>query len=429
MINSGFLTNSKKILRRGILFLLRNNIIAFVLGFLLSIYLTGALWWDSDWHFWLGIAPRENSVFVMTFVYVSTYLSLRSFSHYLGKLSFRFVIPLFVFWFFVGVTCILILRAKYSIYYLAISATVMLLFLLVSTYVSTVGKKQIIAYVPVGRIDELPDIHNIIWEKLESPQKIDSNKYDMVMADLRADLSDEWEHFLADCTLQQIPVYHSNRLLELISGRVKIDHMYENELGSLLPSKNYQLIKRWLDIVLVLFSLPFVLPIMMIFALLIMLESRGNIIFSQERVGQGGKTFTMYKFRSMYTGTAIDITTHSADTRVTKIGKFMRKTRIDELPQFFNVLKGDMSLIGPRAEFHKFVQEYEKEIPFYHYRHIIKPGISGWAQVMQGYNFGVDKTRIKQEYDFYYIKNFSFSMDLLILFKTIKTVLTGFGAR
>lgn len=235
-----------------------------------------------------------------------------------------------------------------------------------------------------------------------------------------ADLSDEWEQFLAECSLRHIPVYHSGRIIEMVSGRVKIDHMYENDLGSLLPSKSYQFTKRLLDTILVVISLPLVLPVMLLTGLLIIIESRGGAFFLQERIGQGGVPFTMYKFRSMYTGTATDKTTGDSDNRITRIGKFIRKTRIDELPQFYNVLRGEMSLIGPRAEFHKFAEEYEREIPFYSYRHIVKPGISGWAQVVQGYNFGVDDTKIKLEYDFYYIKNFSFSLDLLIFSKPFK---------
>ena len=117
------------------------------------------------------------------------------------------------------------------------------------------------------------------------------------------------------------------------------------------------------------------------------------------------------------------------DMRVTRVGKFIRKTRIDELPQFFNVLKGDMSLIGPRPEQKVFVDQFEQEIPFYNYRHIVKPGITGWAQVTHGYAGDADETRVKIEHDFYYIKHISFSLDILIVFKTIKTMLTGFGAR
>lgn len=119
----------------------------------------------------------------------------------------------------------------------------------------------------------------------------------------------------------------------------------------------------------------------------------------------------------------------ASDMRVTRIGKFIRKTRIDELPQFFNVLKGDMALIGPRPEQKAFVEKFQEIIPFYDYRHIVKPGITGWAQVVHGYAADADETQVKIEHDFYYIKNFSFGLDFLIIIKTIYTLATGFGAR
>ncbi|MCT7655675.1 sugar transferase [Oceanimonas sp. NS1] len=119
----------------------------------------------------------------------------------------------------------------------------------------------------------------------------------------------------------------------------------------------------------------------------------------------------------------------SNDMRVTRVGKFIRKTRLDEFPQFFNVLKGDMSLIGPRPEQRAFVEQFDQEIPFYIYRHVVKPGITGWAQVVHGYASDADDTRIKLQHDFYYIKNFSFWLDILIVYKTIRTICTGFGAK
>ncbi len=405
------------------------NFSQFFLGILLSIYLIGILMWGYDWHIWLNVPTKENSLWAMIIVYFSVFFSIHNFTTHMGRLSFRYVIPIFLFWELVVFTCLLTFRLDYSVYYLVCSSSVMLSSFLLFDYLTSITYKKTIAYVSIGRVEQLPEISHVTWIELEQPVSSECVNADMVMADLRADLPDEWQQFLADCTLNQIPVYHSSRLLEMVSGRVRIDHLYENELGSLLPSKSYQLIKRLLDVSLITLSLPLVLPVMMITGLLIVIESRGGMFFLQERVGQGGKIFTMYKFRSMYRGTATDQTTGDGDVRITRIGKFIRKTRIDELPQFYNVLRGEMSLIGPRAEFHKFAEEYVKEIPFYNYRHIVKPGISGWAQVMQGYNFGVDETRIKQEYDFYYIKNFSFSMDLLILFKTIQTMLTGFGAR
>ena len=170
---------------------------------------------------------------------------------------------------------------------------------------------------------------------------------------------------------------------------------------------------------------------MLLTAIAIRLESAGSVLFVQNRVGQGGREFKIYKFRSMRTDSEQNGAqlAQVGDSRITRVGSFIRKTRLDELPQFFNILKGDMSLIGPRPEQKVFVEQFEKSIPFYQYRHIVKPGLSGWAQVTQGYAGNTDETQVKIEHDFYYIKHFSFSLDVLIMFKTVKIILTGFGAR
>ncbi|MDE8034084.1 sugar transferase [Actinobacillus equuli subsp. equuli] len=182
---------------------------------------------------------------------------------------------------------------------------------------------------------------------------------------------------------------------------------------------------------MVLLSFPIVLPVMLITAILIKLESEGPVLFIQKRIGQKGEEFSIYKFRSMCKDSEKDGAKLASvgDMRVTRVGKFIRKTRIDELPQFFNVLKGDMALIGPRPGQKAFVEQFDQNIPFYSYRHIVKPGITGWAQVTHGYAATKDETQVKIEHDFYYIRHFSFALDVLIFFKTIQTMLTGFGAR
>jgi lipopolysaccharide/colanic/teichoic acid biosynthesis glycosyltransferase len=152
-------------------------------------------------------------------------------------------------------------------------------------------------------------------------------------------------------------------------------------------------------------------------------------------MGYGGRTVTMFKFRSMThrpeqtEDPRAAAVTRNADQRVTRVGRFLRRYRIDELPQAFNVLRGEMSWIGPRPEAIPLSLWYERELPFYRYRHIVRPGITGWAQVNQGHVAEVDDVLWKLHYDFYYIKNFSFWVDLLIVARTIRTMLTGFGAR
>ena len=287
------------------------------------------------------------------------------------------------------------------------------------------------AYIPHGRAGSAAQIPHANWICLNTPE-LPQTPVQAVVADLHCpDLSADWQRFLAACTLDGIPVYNIRQIEESLTGRVKIRHLYENDLGSLLPPAGYMLVKRLLDILCVLAVLPFALPLMLLTAIAIRLESAGNVLFVQNRVGQGGREFKIYKFRSMRTDSEQNGAqlAQIGDSRITRVGSFIRKTRLDELPQFFNILKGDMSLIGPRPEQKVFVEQFEKSIPFYQYRHIVKPGLSGWAQVTQGYAGNTDETQVKIEHDFYYIKHFSFSLDVLIMFKTVKIILTGFGAR
>lgn len=357
-------------------------------------------------------------------------LSLRILMRFPGDKSSSFIFSTVASCYAVMLLILSVLRLDYSIKLLLFSVSLSLLFAFAGYFI---GKRWIqpkIAYVPYGRMDIAHIRANVRWIKLSTPDLL--QRIDAITVDLHSpELDAPWQKFLAQCSLNGIPVYNFRQLEESLTGRVKIRHMYENELGSLLPSPIYSTIKRLIDIALVMITLPITLPIMLVTALLIKAESEGGALFIQKRVGQGGKEFKIYKFRSMCKDSEKSGAqfASSNDMRVTRIGKFIRKTRIDELPQFFNVLKGDMSLIGPRPEQKVFVEEFEKSIPFYSYRHIVKPGISGWAQVVHGYAADVNDTKVKIEHDFYYIKHFSFWLDLLIVFKTLKTMLTGFGAR
>jgi exopolysaccharide biosynthesis polyprenyl glycosylphosphotransferase len=192
--------------------------------------------------------------------------------------------------------------------------------------------------------------------------------------------------------------------------------------------KYYPYIKRFLDILLSLLALPIAIPIILIFAIIIKLETPGPAFFLQERVGLHGKYFKVIKLRSMGVNAEKNGAQWAAknDPRVTKVGAFIRKTRIDELPQLFNVLKGDMSLIGPRPERPMFTAQFNVEIPGFVDRLQVKPGITGWAQVNGGYDI---TPREKLELDRYYINNMSFWLDLKIILKTIKVCITGDGAR
>ncbi len=186
-------------------------------------------------------------------------------------------------------------------------------------------------------------------------------------------------------------------------------------------------LKRVSDVVLSMLGLLVFLPIFPILAAAIWLGDRGPVFFRQPRVGKSHRVFQAYKLRTMRVGGGGDVYTHPGDDRITPIGRLLRATRLDEVPQLWNVLVGDMSLIGPRAEWTKLVEQYEKEIPCYHFRHLVKPGITGWAQVNYPYGASLDDTLRKLEYDLYYIRYFSFALDASIVLKTIHVMLFGKG--
>lgn len=214
-------------------------------------------------------------------------------------------------------------------------------------------------------------------------------------------------------------------------SQISSEWLLTEEGFSLNTRGSLRRLKRALDVGASIFLLLCTCPIMLLTALAIRLESPGPIIYSQRRVGLFGKDFTVYKFRSMRTDAEKNgaVWAMKADPRVTKVGRILRKTRIDELPQLWNVLKGEMSLIGPRPERPEFVRELEQEIPFYSLRHAIKPGVTGWAQVCYPYGSSVDDSRRKLEYDLYYAKNMSILLDIRIILKTIGVILFPKGAR
>ncbi|MEM5481100.1 exopolysaccharide biosynthesis polyprenyl glycosylphosphotransferase [Pseudoalteromonas fuliginea] len=198
---------------------------------------------------------------------------------------------------------------------------------------------------------------------------------------------------------------------------------------SILSNKRTQITKRIIDIVSSIFLLIITLPLSFIAALLIKLESPGAVLFKQKRTGQYNKEFKVYKFRSMRNDAEKNGAQWASknDARVTSVGKFIRKTRIDEIPQLINVLQGNMSIVGPRPEREVFIKDLEKEIPYYRFRHAVKPGVTGLAQVSYPYGASVEDAVWKHKYDIYYIKHHSSMLDIKILFSTVKTVLFGMG--
>ena len=290
-----------------------------------------------------------------------------------------------------------------------------------------------IAVVPFGAVDRLAGIRGVEWVQLKRPQVRDARGCDAIVADFSAELPDKWEAFLADAALAGRIVYQQKQLAESLTGRVELEHLSENSFGSLVPARGYFHLKGLIDFIGALLLLPVAIPILLVVAIAIWLDSPGPALFRQQRVGFAGRKITVYKFRTMRPAELLDerraAITAEDDDRVTKVGRTLRKLRLDELPQIFNILKWQMSWIGPRPEAEILSVWYTSELPFYRYRHVVKPGISGWAQVNQGHVAEVDEVHRKLQYDFYYIKYFSAWLDLLILLRTIKTILTGFGSR
>ena len=193
----------------------------------------------------------------------------------------------------------------------------------------------------------------------------------------------------------------------------------------------YHYLKRLFDVVVSGFLLLICAPLLPLIVILIWMESGKPVIFRQPRVGGEGQMFIAYKFRTMFTRSAAaetdDIYTRENDPRITRMGRWLRKLRLDELPQLWNVFRGEMSLIGPRAEWIKCAERYEKAIPFYHFRHLVKPGITGWAQVNYPYGESDEDAIEKLKYDLYYIRHYSLKLDAMIILKTVHTMLFGRG--
>lgn len=231
-----------------------------------------------------------------------------------------------------------------------------------------------------------------------------------------------------------IAVENASDLNERLSGKIQLNGIRPSNFlysDGFRINRTQQFIRQLISMIVATVGLLVFLPFFPVVVLLIRLTSKGPIFFRQTRVGMGGRPFYVYKFRSMF----VDAEAGGArwatknDPRVTKFGMFMRKTRVDEIPQLWNVLRGDMGFVGPRPERPEFVPMLSEQLSFYYLRHLIRPGLTGWAQVRFGYGATMAENREKLEYDLYYIKHMSLGLDLLIMFETIKTILRRRGAQ
>ena len=250
--------------------------------------------------------------------------------------------------------------------------------------------------------------------------------------DLRPVMADRMTQYVSSWNLAGFPMRALSSVYEEHTGRLPLVHIAEGwELSTPVERNAYAGFKRVIDASLVLVTLPLWLVLGAVFWVMIKLDSPGPAIYKQERVGRNGTTFTLYKFRSMVVGAESmgPRFAEKRDTRLTRVGRWLRRIRMDEMPQLWNVLRGDLSLVGPRPERPMFTERFGRTIPFYGYRHLIRPGLTGWAQVNYGYADDDADTIDKLTYDLYYIKHMSPWLDLDILGKSVWTVLSGFGAR
>lgn len=383
----------------------------------------------------LGTTHFLITFFATSMAHVAGYFAYRRFDIFPGMVASGALLPIFLLTYAIALSAILAFRLDYSRLQLASSLIASVSWYVIVDQIEKRIRPFELSVIPGGDAHRLQAVPGVSWRFLEQATHLPPST-NGVVADLRADLGDSWERFIAQCALAGTPVYHSKQVLESLTGKVEITHLSENNLGSVIPNQAYSNVKHGLDLVFALSALVILSPILIIILLIIMADSPGPPIFRQHRRGHRGKIINVYKFRTMLhepnTSTASDrnsAMTTSNDARITRVGAILRRTRIDELPQIINIIRGEMSWIGPRPEAAALATWYEQELPFYTYRHIVRPGITGWAQVNQGHVTALDDAQEKLHFDFYYIKNFSIWTDISIALKTIKVIISGHGAR
>ncbi|WP_294327215.1 sugar transferase [uncultured Sphingomonas sp.] len=382
------------------------------------------------------LASTPNTQLTSLIAAVVALLGFRRVTMYPGTRAFGYILPAFSTTFGIAAAVLLATRTSYSGAMLLVGyvASITVTFLL--GYFEQRAAPRRMYYVPNGNTGIVGDTPQVDWVRLTEPV-VPDDPGAAIVADLRTTHSPDWERMLAQAAISGIPVYHTKQLRESLTGRVQIEHLSENSFGSLIPALGYRGVKRTIDIVSTVLLLPILVPVLLVVALVVRLSSPGPILFRQRRMGYRGIPFDMLKFRTMVERTVEanddalrqDAITRDGDDRITRPGRFLRRSRLDELPQIVNILRGEMSWIGPRPEAVPLSEWYERELPFYSYRHIVRPGITGWAQVNQGHVAGLDDVHVKLYYDFYYIKFFSAWLDLLIALRTVGIMLTGFGAK
>lgn len=397
--------------------------ISFALVLLAPFWLAYRQWLPGD-------ANQTTTLFVLAATFITNLLLSRALGQYPGGNLLPYQLSVTGITISLAIFTVIALRLGYSRLPLFIGFVLILAHQGLALAVKARFRYTKLAFVPGTRFEE-PEREHEQYRFCYLTDPNDKRRFDVLVVDMETKLNDDWVRFIARHHSRRIPVLNGRSLLEAMTGSVNLDTLSNSDFEAFQPNPLYLLGKRTLDILGVLLLAPIALPVCLITACIIRWETPGSALFIQKRMGVGNRPFNMLKFRSMSMDDRPERARFVIDDehRITRFGRLVRRSRLDELPQLWNVLIGDMSLIGPRPEQPEFAEAFERDVPFYSYRHIIKPGISGWAQVQQGYVAGLAETRKKVEHDFYYIKHQCFGLDILIVLKTIRTILTGFGAK
>lgn len=376
-----------------------------------------------------GNPQVQNTALLFGFAGVIGLWCIRHISEYPGTKIVAYYIPVMTLAYIVAAITAFAFRIEYVRPIVLYSFIAALAWLHFDYFFRLRGRKLHLAIVDGGNLRNVTDFKDVTTTRLLHPSD-HVKSADMVIADLHHAHSPSWERYLARCVIAGMPVHDVKSVVESLSGKTEFEHLSENSFGSVLPSSFYLKLKYFVDVVICIAVMPIVAVVLAVAAVLVYMESGSPVLFKQQRMGFRGRPFTMYKLRSMrQNSTSGPKFTNTADTRITPLGRILRKYRIDELPQIWNILKGDMSWIGPRPEAIELSVWYDKEIPHYIYRHAVRPGITGWAQVNQGNVAQIEAATEKLRYDFYYIKNFSPWLDVLIALKTFRTIVGGVGSK
>ena len=318
---------------------------------------------------------------------------------------------------------------------------------LIKNIKSEINERKDCGYHIVAEVPEASHRNKPSQDSVSNPGNLCGQKYEGLAELARTNgiekiviaLAEKRDNFptneLLKCRVNGIEVIDGNTFYEMLTGKLIVNAINPSWFifsKGFRKSLTRRVLKRSVDLLLSLVLLILFFPVILIIALLIKIDSKGPVFFSQERVGQNREIYRIHKFRSMVQDAETlsgPVWAEDDDSRITRVGKVIRKWRFDEIPQLLNVLKGDMSFIGPRPERQHFVDQLEKIVPYYQERHTVKPGLSGWAQVSYGYGASVEDTIEKLNYDLFYIKNMTFFMDLMIVMRTIKIVLSRKGSR